>query len=108
MKVLLDEMFPPSAADLLRDEHGHEAVHVGEVGLRGAPDTDVAQFARAHGCAVVTENVADYTDERDIVLVFVLKRNLRPGGPQADDLAALLASWVDANPDPYIGPHWPH
>ncbi|MEE8600686.1 DUF5615 family PIN-like protein [Euzebya tangerina] len=108
MKILLDEMFPPTAANLLRDDRGHDAAHVNEVGLRGAPDSDVAQFARANGYAVVTENVADYVNERDIVLLFVLKRNLRPGGAQADDLATILASWADANPDPYLGPHWPH
>lgn len=100
-------MFPPSAADRLRDRHDQDAVHVNDVGLQGAPDADVAQFARTHGYAVVTENVANYANERDVVLVFVLKRNLRPGGAQADDLAALLAEWTGANPDPYLGPHWP-
>jgi hypothetical protein len=107
MKLLLDEMFPPSAAALLRDRYGHDAAHVSELGLGGLPDADVARVARAHGYAVVTENVIDYVHERDVVLVFVLKRNLRPGGAQADDLAAVVATWAAANPDPYVGPHWP-
>src|SRR6266496_2489505 len=74
-------MFPATAAGLLRDKYGHDAVHVTEVGLRGAPDTQVAATARADSRAVVTENVADFSAERDIVLVFVLKRNL-PRPPQ--------------------------
>ena len=32
-RLLLDEMFPPHAAALLREQHGHETVHVSEVAL---------------------------------------------------------------------------
>jgi predicted nucleic acid-binding protein len=49
----------------------------------GAPDTQVAAAARADGRAVVTQNVADYAAERDIVLVFVLKKTLPAGGGHA-------------------------
>jgi hypothetical protein len=104
---LIDEMFPAAAAGLLRDKYGHDAVHVTEAGLRGAPDTQVAAAARADGRAVVTENVADYAAERDVVLVFVLKRNLPAGGGQAAALAAILDSWAQDNSDPYLGQHWP-
>ena len=104
---LIDEMFPAAAVGLLRDKHGHDAVHVTEGGLRGAPDTQVAATARADSRAVVTENVADFSAERDIVLVFVLKRNLPAGGAQAPALAAVLDRWNHEHPDPYLGPHWP-
>ena len=104
---LLDEMFPPAVAALLREKYGHDAIHVAEAGLRGAPDTQVAATARADGRAVVTENVADFSAERDVVLVFVLKRNLPVGGAQAPVLAALLDRWAHDSPDPYLGPHWP-
>jgi hypothetical protein len=104
---LIDEMFPAATAGLLRDKYGHDAIHVTEAGLRGAPDTQVAAAARADGRAVVTENVADYAAERDIVLVFVLKKNLPAGGGQAAALAAILDSWAQDNPDPYLGQHWP-
>jgi hypothetical protein len=40
----------------------------------------------------VTENVADFAAERDLVLVFVLKKNLPAGGAQAAGLAAVVAS----------------
>ena len=104
---LIDEMFPPAAASLLRDKYGHDAVHVTEAGLRGAPDIHVAAAARADGRAVVTENVADFSAERDLVLIFVLKQNLPVGGGQAPALAAVLDRWSHEHPDPYLGPHWP-
>lgn len=104
---LIDEMFPPATATLLRDNYRWDAVHVTEVGLQGAEDAQVAATARAQGRAVVTENVADYAGERDVVLVFVLKKNLPAGGAQAPALAKALDGWARANPDPYLGPNWP-
>ena len=104
---LVDEMFPIAVAALLRDSYGHDAVHVAEVGLEATEDTQIAAAARAQGRAVVTENVADFAAERDVVLVFVLKRNLPAGGGQAAALAEVLDRWANANPDPYVGPHWP-
>jgi len=104
---LIDEMFPTAAAALLRDTYGHDAVHVAEVGLRAVDDAQVAATARAEGRAVVTENVADFAAERDVVLVFVLKKNLPAGGGQAAALAKVLDRWAQYHPDPYLGPHWP-
>jgi len=103
---LIDEMFPTAVAELLRD-YGHDAVHVAEVGLRAAEDVQVAAVARAEGRAVVTENVADFCAERDVVLVFVLKKNLPAGGGQAAALAKVLDGWARDDADPYLGPHWP-
>ncbi len=104
---LLDEMFPVAAAALLRGTYGHDAVHVAEAGLRAADDAEVASTARAEGRVVVTENVADVSAERDVVLVFVLKKNLPAGGGMASGLAKILDRWAQDYPDPYIGPHWP-
>lgn len=104
---VIDEMFPPSSAVLLREKYRRDAVHVGEAGLLATEDSQVAAFARAEGSAIVTENVADYAPERDVVLVFVLKRKLPAGGAQAPALAKALDQWARANPDPYIGAHWP-
>ena len=103
----VDEMFPTAAAVLLRDTYGHDAVHVTEVGLRAADDAQVAAIARAEGRAVVTENVADFAAERDVVLVFVLKKDLPAGGGQAAGLAKILDRWAQDHPGPYPGPHWP-
>ena len=74
---LIDEMFPAAAA------------------------------ARAEGRAVVTKNVTDFAAERDLLLVFVLKRNLPAGGGQAAALARILDRWTREHPDPYLGQHWP-
>ena len=104
---LIDEMFPIATAALLRDTYGHDAVHVAEAGLRAAEDAQVAAVARGEGRAVVTENVADFAAERDVVLVFVLKKNLPAGGGQAAALAKVLDRWAQEHPDPYLGPHWP-
>ena len=104
---LVDEMFSSAVATTLREKYGHDAVHAGEVGLGATADTLVAAAARAEGRAVVTENVADYAPERDVILVFLLKRKLPVGGAQAPALARLLDNWARAHPDPYIGAHWP-
>lgn len=106
-RFLIDEMFPPTAALILRDDYGHDAVHVAQVGLQAVDDTLVAAADRAENRVLVTENVADFAAERDVVLVFVLKRNLPAGGAQAAGLAKLLDRWATNNPEPYIGPHWP-
>jgi hypothetical protein len=103
---LIDEMFPMTAAALLRDTYGHDAVHVIEAGLQAAEDAQVAAVARREGRAVVTENVADFAAERDVVLAFVLKKNLPAGRGQAAALAKVLDRWAHEHPDPYLGPHW--
>jgi hypothetical protein len=104
---LIDEMFPPAVAALLREEYGHDAVHVAEVGLQAADDARVAAAGRSEGRAVVTENIADYAAERDLVLVFALKKNLPQGGAQAAALVKALDRWAHDQPDPYLGHHWP-
>ena len=104
---LIDEMFPVAAAGLLRDTYGHDAVHVAEAGLRAAEDAQVAAAARREGREVVTENVADFAAERDVLMVFVLKKNLPSGGGQAAALAKVLDRWAQEHPDPYLGHHWP-
>ena len=104
---LIDETFPPATAALLPDKHEHDAIHVTEAGLQRAEDAQVAAAARADGRALVTENVSDFAAERDVVLVFVLKKNLPAGGAQAPALAAALDRWAHENPEPYLGPHWP-
>jgi hypothetical protein len=105
--LILDEMFPAAAARVLRDQYGRDALHVAEIGLRAADDAAIARHARADGRALVTENVADFADEEDLVLVVVLKKNLPGGGAQATALADVLDRWIAANPDPYVGHHWP-
>jgi predicted nuclease of predicted toxin-antitoxin system len=104
---LIDEMFPRATAVALRDVYGHDAVHVSQVGLGAADDAQVAAAARAERRALVTENVVDFSFERDMVLVVVLKKNLPAGGAQAAALAKVLDSWAERHKTPYLGAHWP-
>jgi Domain of unknown function (DUF5615) len=105
--MCLAHQFPAAAAEILRTKYGHDAVQVGQLRLRAADDTQVAAAARADGRAVVTENVADLAAERDLVLVFVLKKNLAAAGGQAAALARILDRWDRDHPDPYLGHLWP-
>lgn len=60
MKLLLDEMWPPSVAEALR-ERGHDVMAVAErPDLRGSPDEAIFEQAVAESWAIVTENVMDY------------------------------------------------
>jgi hypothetical protein len=60
LKLLIDEHYPPSIAEQLR-ERGHDAVAVQEeVDLRGMLDPDLFTEAQRRNCAVLTENAADY------------------------------------------------
>lgn len=105
---IIDEMFPPATAALLREKYRREADHVNEIALASASDAEVARTARAQDRAVVTENVADFAGEHGVVLVFILKRNLPRGGtPLAARLAEILDRWAAEYPDPYVGQHWP-
>ena len=105
MRFIVDEMFPPAVCRLL-DERGHDAVHVGDLGLDARPDAEVAAAAVRERRALVTENVKDFAAERDVVVVCVLKARL-PARGMAVRLAELLDKWAAAHPDPYIGLHWP-
>lgn len=53
MRLLIDESLQHDLAAALID-HGHDAVHVADVGLQGAPDVDVLAKARADDRVVVT------------------------------------------------------
>jgi predicted nuclease of predicted toxin-antitoxin system len=60
LKLLIDEHYPPSIAEQLR-ERGHDAVSVQEeADLRGMTDPDLFTEAQRRKSAVLTENVADY------------------------------------------------
>jgi predicted nuclease of predicted toxin-antitoxin system len=60
LKLLIDEHYPPSLAEQLR-ERGHNAVSVQEeADLRGMTDPDLFAEAQRRSSAVLTENVADY------------------------------------------------
>lgn len=106
-------MLPPAAATLL-SRRGHDAASVHDVGLAGASDPDVFDFAVENRRLVVTENFSDYAlllahrlgnDQPCVPVVFVRKPDLPKGGALAARLAERLDAWAAANPEPYLGPH---
>lgn len=105
MRILIDEMFPSGTCARLV-ERGHDAVHVRDLGVDARPDREVAAAAARDDRALVTENVKDYAAEHDIVVVCVLKSHLPQHGMDAH-LASVLDQWAAANPEPYVGLHWP-
>jgi predicted nuclease of predicted toxin-antitoxin system len=59
-RLLLDEMYPPALAGLLRDR-GHDVVAVaGHPELAGSPDEAILDAATSGGRCLVTENVRDF------------------------------------------------
>ena len=55
MRFLIDAQLPPALAQHLVDL-GHEAVHVGDVGLLTARDQDIWRHAVAIGAVLVTKD----------------------------------------------------
>lgn len=53
MKVLVDESLQHELARLL-NEAGHDAVHVADLGLRGAPDDEVLATGASSGRVLIT------------------------------------------------------
>ena len=113
MRFLLDEMLPSVAAERLR-RLGHDAVAVREVGLGNKPDDEILAVAVADAWVVVTENADDFivlvTDrlmaDRPTAPLVIVHRGRLAGGAIADRLARALDRWADANPEPWVGPHW--
>ncbi|MBC6476687.1 MAG: DUF5615 family PIN-like protein [Hormoscilla sp. GM7CHS1pb] len=63
MRFLIDEDLPRSTANLLR-QYAHEAIDVRDIGLRGAEDIQIAEYARAGGWSILTGDF-DFADIRN-------------------------------------------
>lgn len=115
MRFLIDEMFHGGIAERLRVA-GHDAVHVGEIGMAGVEDADIVERSAAENRVVVTENAADFVallDARTAAgltappVIIALKRTMpRGAGAMSHHLAERLDAWAQANPDPYRHVHW--
>ena len=55
MKFLIDAQLPPALCGWLR-ERGHEAVHVSEIGMIAASDTEIAARAEADDAVLVSKD----------------------------------------------------
>lgn len=60
MKFVIDEQLPARLARLLRDL-GHDAVHIDEIGLRGADDRVIWSYVVASGATLVSKD-EDFVD----------------------------------------------
>jgi hypothetical protein len=60
VKILVDEMYPATVAEALRVT-GIDASTVTDLRLAGASDLEVFGAAVVSGCAVLTENLGDFT-----------------------------------------------
>lgn len=58
MRLLLDANLSPEVGRLLK-EAGHDAIHVAEVGLLSAPDTEIMEAAAREGRVLLTAD-ADF------------------------------------------------
>ena len=115
MRWLFDEMFPPACAERLAGL-GHDALSVHDLGLAGHGDDEVLSAAVGHDRILVTENFGDFSalldqrlshGEACVPVVFVRRDRLPRRGALAAKVAELLSEWARANPEPYVGPHWP-
>jgi predicted nuclease of predicted toxin-antitoxin system len=53
LHLLLDQGLPRSTTTILR-ERGYDVVHVAEIGLREADDTEIIDYARKQGQIIIT------------------------------------------------------
>jgi predicted nuclease of predicted toxin-antitoxin system len=103
LEFLLDENIPLSAAAILRGA-GHGARHVGDVGLRGAPDETIFARAQAEGWLIVTRdlgfgNLLDYPLETHVGII-VLRV---PSTYTARQIRGVLRSFiVSVEPDEIV------
>ena len=94
MKVLLDANLPRSAARAVSDA-GHDPVDVRDIGLGGAPDAEIAQYAQANRLCLATRDF-DFADIRnyppaDYAGLIVLDL---PDDALSHQVCALLSSFL--------------
>lgn len=99
MRFLLDENQSPFMAMLL-GASGHDALHVRDVGLTAAPDSEILQYANAHGQIIISGD----TDFGDLLALgdatgpsLVLLR--RQQGRRAAEVVALILANLDVIAD---------
>jgi predicted nuclease of predicted toxin-antitoxin system len=99
MRLLLDENVSPLVADVLTGS-GHDAVHVRDLGLAGAPDEHVLRAAAASDRTLVSNDTdfgallarPSWTSPSVVLL-------RRPTGRRASDVAALISDVLFAEGD---------
>jgi predicted nuclease of predicted toxin-antitoxin system len=89
MKLLFDENLPPALVGATREDFPG-SLHVHSCGLGAVDDAAVWDYAKAHGCTIVTKD-SDY-EERSVLLGAPPKVIwLRTGNCTTEHLVSLLA-----------------
>src|ERR1700756_4212098 len=95
MRFLIDADLPYSLEGLITT-YGHGALHVRDIGLGGATDADIAEFARSERWAILTGDF-DFADIRNYppadyfgIAVLVLTPAI-----VSSDIHALVRSFLD-------------
>ena len=94
MRLLIDAQLPPRLARRLR-ELGHEAVHVGEIGLAAATDKIVWDVAAERRAVLVTKD-QDFAVARAISADGPAIVRIRLGNTTNDVLIARVVGSLDA------------
>ena len=105
--LLLDEMLPPQAASLLREDappRGPPRWRPGDGPHRGRGDRSVTR-EHCRGCWSPS-NAADFAGERGVVLRFGLRRNLPAGAGMAAGAREAGSPGGRVATDPWPGQHW--
>ena len=63
MRFLVDEDLPRST-DTLLEQHGHAAIDVRDIGLRGASDIEIAAYAQKHKLCLLSGDIG-FSDIRN-------------------------------------------
>lgn len=97
-------MLPPQAAELLKAA-GHDALRPADLGADTLDDEMLVQIASAERRVIVTKNAADFAHVATCTVLFI-RESWWPQQVLAQRLAAALARWAAAHPEPGSWPHW--
>lgn len=106
MRFVLDEMYPPAGAELLR-QRGIDALAVKESAeLSGLGDRELPAFAAGDQRVLVTENVADFAvlarTEEHVGIVFCHPRRF-PRDPDHIPRLVTALTALSKSPPPELG-----
>lgn len=96
MRFLIDEDLPRSLVNLFQ-QYGHEAFHVRDVGLRAAPDEEIAAYAQRNNLCLISGDLG-FADVRnyppDAYSGIVVLR--LPSAVSAAQIHQLIRSWLES------------
>lgn len=104
MKFLIDSMLPPLVAEHL-EASGHGATTPSKLGAHSLPDAALIEVATVERMVIVTENASDFASVSSCPVLLV-RKSWWPSRSLPERLAASVARWALAYPDPGQWAHW--